>query len=68
MEVKQVLMDYIPDFIKHLNKRVGAANLIYQVALSNKLLVNNEHMVKVIIDGILYACMSLLPNENERLL
>jgi hypothetical protein len=52
-------MSYIPFVIPHLNKKVGAANFLYQVSINNKLLVSDYNMVKIIIDGALDACNSL---------
>jgi hypothetical protein len=52
-------MSYIPSVIPHLNKKVGAANFLYQVSINNKLLVSDYNMVKIIIDGALDACNSL---------
>lgn len=42
MKAKHILMRYIPDVLKHLNKKVGAASFIYEVCINNKLLVNNS--------------------------
>jgi len=41
MKAKHILMRYIPDILKHLNKKVGAASFLYEVCINNKLLVNN---------------------------
>jgi hypothetical protein len=34
-------MQYIPDILPHLSKKVGASNFLYEVCINNKLLVNN---------------------------
>lgn len=52
-------MNYIPYILPHLNKRVGAASFLYEVCINNKLLVNSEERVKMIIDGALNACIAL---------
>ena len=49
-------MKYIPDVIPHIGKRVGASRFIYAVSVNNKLLVSNEHYLKLITDGSLKAC------------
>lgn len=59
MKAKHILMKYIPDILKHLNKKVGAASFLYEVCINNKLLVNNEELVGTILDGALKACTSL---------
>ena len=41
MKAKHILMKYIPDILKHLGKKVGAASFLYEVCINNKLLVNN---------------------------
>lgn len=41
MKAKHILMRYIPDILKHLSKKVGAASLLYEICINNKLLVNN---------------------------
>ena len=53
LEAKQILMDYIPDILPHLGKKVGASNFLYEVCVNNKLLVNNEEIVSLIIDKAL---------------
>jgi hypothetical protein len=52
-------MEYIPYIIPHLNKRVGAASLLYEVCINNKILVNNEQFVQEIIEGALNSCIEL---------
>jgi hypothetical protein len=59
MKAKHILMRYIPDILKHLNKKVGAASFLYEVCINNKLLVNNEELVSMILDKALKACVSL---------
>ncbi len=59
MKAKHILMKYIPDVVKHLNKKVGAASFLYEVCINNKLLVNNEELVSTILDKALSACTSL---------
>ena len=59
MKAKHILMKYIPDILKHLNRKVGAANFLYEVCINNKLLVNNEELVNMILDKSLKACVSL---------
>ena len=41
MKAKHILIKYIPDFLKHLNKKVGASSFLYEICNNNKLLVNN---------------------------
>lgn len=59
MKAKHILMKYIPDVLKHLSKKVGAASFLYEVCINNKLLVNNVELVKTIFDGALNACKKL---------
>ena len=59
MKAKHILMRFIPDILKHLNKKVGASSFIYEVCINNKLLVNNEQLVNTILEGALSACISL---------
>jgi hypothetical protein len=59
MKAKHILMKFIPDVLKHLNKKVGAASFLYEVCINNKLLVNNEELVSSILEGALNACISL---------
>jgi hypothetical protein len=56
MKAKHILMKYIPDILLHLDKRVGAASFLYEVCINNKILVNNEELVKTIFDHALEAC------------
>jgi hypothetical protein len=63
LEAKQILMHYIPDFLPHLSLKVGASNLLYEVCVNNKLLVNNEGLIAEIIDGALDACIQLDASE-----
>lgn len=41
LEAKQILMHYIPYVLPHLEKKVGAANFLYEVCRNNKILVSN---------------------------
>jgi len=59
MKAKHILMKYIPDVLKHLNKKVGAASFLYEVCINNKLLVNNQELVFTILDQSLNACTHL---------
>ena len=52
-------MKYIPDILPQLSKRVGAASLLYEICINNKILVNDERKVLQIIDGALGACVDL---------
>ena len=52
-------MQYIPDVLPHLGKKVGAANFLYHVTLNNKNLISNTDLVGKIIDGALEACLEL---------
>lgn len=63
MKAKHMLMKYIPDVIPHLNKRVGAASFLFEVCINNKILVNNEELVNIIIDGALNSCLELEKEE-----
>ena len=56
MKAKHILMKYIPDVLLHLDKRVGAASFLYEVCINNKILVNNDELVKKIFDHALAAC------------
>lgn len=59
LEAKQILMQYIPNILPHLQKRVGAASFLYEVTRNNKLLVSNEEMVHLIIEKALESCHTL---------
>jgi hypothetical protein len=59
IKAKHIFMEYIPYIIPHLNKRVGAASLLYEVCINNKILVNNEQFVQEIIEGALNSCIEL---------
>jgi hypothetical protein len=61
-------MNYIPDVIPHLSLKVGADNFLYEVCVNNKLLVNNEVLVSLIIDGSLNACIKLDESDMFALL
>ena len=63
LEVKQVLMEFLPDILPHLSKKVGAANFLYEVSVNNKLLINNDELVDLIVDQSLEACIAL-SNED----
>lgn len=58
LEAKQTLMEYIPGILPFLKKKVGAAAFICEICKNNKLLVNNEEIVELIIDAALDSCMS----------
>lgn len=58
-----MFMKYIPNILPHLNKRVGAASFLYEVCINNKILVNNEELVNIIIDGALNSCLELEKEE-----
>lgn len=62
LEAKQTLMEYIPDILPFLKKKVGAAAFICEICKNNKLLVNNEELVELIIDVSLDSCMSFEQN------
>lgn len=52
------MIEYIPDVLPHLKRKVGAANFIYVVASNNKTLISNEDLVQKIIEAALDACVS----------
>lgn len=58
LEAKQLMIEYIPDVLPHLKRKVGAANFIYVVASNNKTLISNEDLVQKIIEAALDACVS----------
>lgn len=60
LEAKQIFMQYIPDILPHLGKKVGADSFLYIVTKSNKLLVENEELVTQIIDAALSSCVALM--------
>lgn len=41
LEAKQIMIQYIPDVLKHMDKKVGVSSFLYTVCRNNKLLVNN---------------------------
>ena len=59
LPAKHTLMHFIPYILPHLKKNVGADSFIYEITRNNKILVNNEPLISLIIDGALDACISL---------
>ena len=59
LPAKHTLMHFIPYILPHLKKKVGADSFIYEITRNNKILVNNEPLISLIIDGALDACISL---------
>lgn len=64
MKAKHLFMQYIPNLLPLLSKRVGAASFLFEVCVNNKILVNNEELVSTIIEGALNSCLEL---EREEL-
>lgn len=59
MKAKHLFMQYIPDILVHLNKKVGASSFLYEVCINNKILVNNEELVSMIFERALTSMIEL---------
>ena len=57
LESKQIMINYIPDILPHLKKKVGASVFLYTVCWDNKLLISNEELIIQIIDACLGVCV-----------
>ena len=51
------MINYIPDILPHLKRKVGAAAFLFVVCRDNKLLVSNEDLVVKIIEASLDVCV-----------
>lgn len=65
MKAKHLFMQYIPDILVHLNKKVGASSFLYEVCINNKILVNNEELVSMIFEKALTSMTELEREEVE---
>ncbi len=66
IENKIELMKYIDYVLPHLKFRVGAPHFVYHLCFNNKLLVDDEELVKKIISAIISALEQFGINDYER--
>lgn len=53
MKAKHILMEHIQYILPHLTLCVGAHSLLYEICINNKLLVNSEQTVRIIVEACL---------------
>lgn len=66
LENKQRLLGDIKWVLPHLKYKVGAPQFIYNICFNNKILVNNEPLVRDIAEAIIAACGEFTIDDYER--